>query len=314
MKIAHISDLHICSRFRRENILRTEQLLEHAHSEKIDHLLISGDISHDSTIEDFKIFRELLYQYDFLHSKRASICIGNHDIYGGVHLATDIINFPTRCKTTSMNEKIETFHGIFEELFEDTITINKGNPFPYAKELRDTVIFGLNTNMIYSAWRNPMASNGKLEDNEWEDLKILLSKAEYASKNKIVLAHHHFLHKNKEYVSSLWKLIEKMTMRLYKNKRITRLFSKNDVSLVLHGHVHYNDVYEINNVTFVSGGGSVESDFKEDKCHINLINLEKNKLDVKIVALEPPRIEPRIEPVPVFPNIKIHRQPELARA
>ena len=60
MKIAHISDLHIYSEYLPQNLNKTELLIREAIQNGIDHLVITGDISHCSLPMDYHIFRELM--------------------------------------------------------------------------------------------------------------------------------------------------------------------------------------------------------------------------------------------------------------
>ncbi len=85
MKIAHLSDLHICTEFKPENTAKAEFLIRQSAENDIDHLVITGDISNRSQPMDYHVFRELLIKYGFYNRDRLTIVMGNHDIYGGIH-------------------------------------------------------------------------------------------------------------------------------------------------------------------------------------------------------------------------------------
>ena len=58
MKIAHLSDLHFTNFFRKNNLEKIEYLLKYALRHDFDHLIISGDLTHNADPEDFEILRK----------------------------------------------------------------------------------------------------------------------------------------------------------------------------------------------------------------------------------------------------------------
>jgi hypothetical protein len=83
-------------------------------------------------------------------------------------------------------------------------------------------------------------------------------RAKTPHKLKVVLIHHHFY----RYVmmqtngdKHWWDCFEHQTMKLYRKKKLQRLFSKSGVHLVLHGHVHEYRQYENRGVVFLNGAG-----------------------------------------------------------
>jgi predicted phosphodiesterase len=67
------------------------------------------------------------------------------------------------------------------------------------------------------------------------------------------------------------------------------MFAKNDLKLVLHGHVHDNRKYRKNGVEFLNGGGSV-GDWSESALKVNYIRKEGDKFKIRIEKLEPENI------------------------
>ena len=86
MKIVHLSDLHISLKNLPQNLEYTERLVTYGLEMGADHFVFTGDISHEGKDEDFLAFRNLLERYRLLTSEKTTLVIGNHDIYGGVHL------------------------------------------------------------------------------------------------------------------------------------------------------------------------------------------------------------------------------------
>lgn len=286
MKIAHLSDLHICAKNRPENIERTETLLETALENGMDHLVITGDISHNSQPLDFHILRDLLKKYDLLHPDKLSVVIGNHDIYGGVHLATDVLNFPKKCINLDYHQRINEFGRYFEETFIGTQRPEKTEYFPYAKDLGDIVLFGINSNARYSHLTNPLASNGKIYPDQYNRLRDLLANQRFNHKQKVVLMHHHALYNKDngyEFASPMWQLVEKHTMKILGKRKLMKLFSRYNVGFVFHGHIHVNNDYTYRSTRYFNAGGSLEYDvFKQTM--LNMVTLTDQNVHFEIIS------------------------------
>jgi 3',5'-cyclic AMP phosphodiesterase CpdA len=284
MKIAHISDLHLSTKYRPENIRKADKLIAHAVKNGIDHLVITGDISHLGETKDYEILRKILADYDLLHPDKLSMTIGNHDIFGGVHEAEDILVFPKKCRELDYQAKLLEFYEYFPEAFKHSYMPDDDTPFPYAKEVGQVLFVGINSIAPYSNWKNPLASNGLVSDNEITGIKNILYSDRYLYKQKIVLIHHHMMpvipcDKPK---NNLWAMIERRTMKLHNRSKIASLFSKGSVELVLHGHVHQNHSYFINDVQFLNGGASVQGDY-EDDLKVNYIYLHSGGINIETV-------------------------------
>jgi 3',5'-cyclic AMP phosphodiesterase CpdA len=292
MRIAHISDLHICIDNRPENVNRVERLMFTIRQSKTDHLVITGDMSHDARPKDLGVLRNLLLRYGFLNSSKLSVVVGNHDIFGGIHLAEEIFEFPRKCKETDYEDQVKKFCYFFRESFESTFRPMADSYFPYFKTLDDVLLVGINSIAPYSKLKNPLASNGRIANEEIEAIKDTLSIPDYAKLKKIALLHHHFMPKlvyHKQPESGIWKLVEHHTMKLYGKNKVLNMFAKNDLKLVLHGHVHDNRKYRKNGVEFLNGGGSV-GDWSESALKVNYIRKEGDKFKIRIEKLEPENI------------------------
>jgi DNA repair exonuclease SbcCD nuclease subunit len=239
---------------------------------------------------DFHILQDLLKKYDLLSADKLSVCIGNHDIFGGVHLATEILNYPQKCLETDYDNKVLEFGRFFQEAFTGTYRSAKDEYFPYAKDLGDIVIFGINSIARYSRIKNLFASNGKIYTDQYDQLEKLLSDSQFQGKTKIVIMHHHMNHgKNEDIQSTLWPIMEKHTMKMRKRKKLNRFFQKHNIQYVFHGHIHVNHDYLIDRVRYFNAGASLEYDlYKEIK--LNLVTISPNSADFEIVALTEDKI------------------------
>lgn len=279
-----MSDLHLNTIFKRENIKKLKQTLKHSLKIGFDHLVITGDIADNAEEKEFLILRKMLKSFDLLDSKRVSIVVGNHDIFGGVQTAMDVINFPNRCFTTNYFHRINLFYSCFEELFSDTIVSSNKDSFPYVKYLDDHAFVGLNSIDHYSRLKNPFASNGKISKLQLSSLVELMQDAEWKFKKKIIMTHHHFY---KHYMdstasrSNIWNNIESFTMNLRGKKKLLNFFRENDFPLVLHGHSHEMKEYYRKGIRFLNAGASIDNHSNHSSFFV--INSARDNTSVKLV-------------------------------
>lgn len=261
MKILHLSDLHFCSSFKRENITKTKKILINAIQHSFDHLVITGDISDNSNVNDYEILKRLLKRFGLYNSAKTSIVIGNHDIFGGVQTAFDLLNFHKKCSLTNYNEKIDEFYQAFNELFQNVNFLSESSPFPFIKKIENILFIGMNSIREYSKIKNPFASNGKIKNQQLFQVSKELEKQQYEGYKRILLVHHHF-YKNKEHAhssNSTWNKIENFTLKLHGKKRVFRFLNDNKIKLVLHGHSHENLEYERKGIKFLNAGAVVDN-------------------------------------------------------
>jgi len=297
MRIAHISDLHLCGKYKKNNIERTELLIRHALDNGVQHFVITGDISDNADENDFLVFKEILRKYDLLSSEKTTIVIGNHDIFGGPQTAQDVYNFPSKCMLVNYNDKVSIFINCFKELFVNAIFPNEEMYFPFLKVFKDTLLIGFNSIDHYSRFKNPFASNGKVSKLQIKALKHLISAQEFKEKIKIALVHHHFYKKDmvaKSSKSTLWNKIENFTMKLRGKKNLINFFEDNNVKLVLHGHSHEMIDYFRKGIRCINAGGSIE-------------NESSNEIGLYIIDAFPFDLSVTLSPVLLNPNEDVNK-------
>ena len=286
-RIAHISDLHISAVHHRKNLRRAKTLLMYARQAGVDHIVVTGDIAADADKKDFELARHLFRSLGLLDSSKMSMVIGNHDIFGGVHIAEDVLDFPKRCKHTDYREKVEQFRHSFREAFEKCIGAHSHRLFPFAKMLGDLMIIGINSVARYSKLRNPVGSNGEVEDSEFDALESMLASTLFKDKRKIVLIHHHFSRREVRKdgtMHSVWAAIEKQTIKLRGKKRLIKLFKEHNIEMVLHGHVHEIHEYERGGIRFLNAGGSVLAENPE-QLMLNVLTIGEGAMTTETITL-----------------------------
>lgn len=290
MKIAHISDLHIDKTYKRNNYFKTLRLLEYISENNFDHVIISGDLTENAEASAFEIARNLFKRFGLLDPRKLTLTIGNHDIFGGVHLAEDVINFPKKCRVTDYDAKVKEFEKHFAETFTGTIRNNK--LFPYIKEFDEFALISLNSIARYSVLKNPFASNGEISDKQMKALWELLIENDLKSKKKIVVTHHHFCKNSldEDDAGTLWKILDRQTMKLRGKKHLMKQFKKMGVDVVLHGHVHESNQYKRKNIKFINAGGSILSG-KNDALYVNVIEISSTGITNDLVKVDNPSVK-----------------------
>lgn len=259
MKIAHISDLHLDVNHKPQNLAGTLRLLEYITENNFDHVVISGDITENAESSAFELARNTFNRFGLLHPDKLTVTIGNHDIYGGVHLAEDVVNFPAKCRRTNFHAKVKEFGYYFRETFGKAYS-GSSNIFPFVKELDNILIAGFNSIAYYSFIKNPFASNGKISISQIELAEKYLNETSLKDKKRIAVSHHHFSKDSSDSIASsstVWQAIERQTMKLRGKKKIIKKLANAGIKYVLHGHLHETISYKRKGIRFLNSGGSV---------------------------------------------------------
>jgi 3',5'-cyclic AMP phosphodiesterase CpdA len=235
MRIAHFSDLHVLAlegvpthRFLNKRFtgwvnLRVKRAHKHrpAHVRavareitraKVDHVVITGDLTNLALEQEFVAVRELLEEHLGLDPHEISAVPGNHDLY-------------TR---GAMRDQRFTkyFHDyVASDLPELCADIPLGR-FPFVKLRGPVAIVGLSS----AVPRPPLMASGELGKPQLEALTRILAHPEVQKRTPVILLHHPIHNpptKVKTFVEGLWDadaLIAKLA-GLHRG-------------LVLHGHLH----------------------------------------------------------------------------
>ncbi len=299
MKIIHISDLHLNSKFKKANINKTNNLFHEINEAGFDHLVISGDITHKALPEEFEIFRKLLKKHNLLDSRKVTIVPGNHDIFGGVASAEDILNFTNDCRKADLEDKLTAFVNKLPELFTGVIFPDSEKFFPFIKIIDGAVLVGFNSSDKFHLFNNPMASNGKILKKDRKSVENILSKPEFSGCKKIAVIHHHFCkYENDPQTSqnTIWSRIESQTLKLRGKKKIIDFFKNNSINLVLHGHMHKSDNYQKDGIVFSNAAGSIDNG--TDYYFYNKVECKGNAAEVLTIgplirqSFEKPAVNP----------------------
>jgi len=310
LTIAHISDLHLSPEFKRSNIRNTRSLLDHIARLGVDHLVVTGDIAANGSPSDFSIARKMFEGYGLLDPRKLSVVIGNHDIYGGVNTAEDILSFPARCRATDYTGKVGEFGRWFREAFTGCIGGPDGELFPFVKDLGGVVLVGINSIAPYSAVANPLGSNGIVSERQLNHLRRVLDSRLFKHKQRAVLIHHHF-HKaagksSSGLLGNVWGTLESQTMKLRGKKALLEFFREMNIDIVLHGHDHTTMEYTRKDLLFLNAGGSVQGPTPGDLC-VNFVRADGQGLKTELHRIPS-------SSVPTFPTFDALLPPTLLEA
>jgi 3',5'-cyclic AMP phosphodiesterase CpdA len=281
MKIVHISDLHINAFLNDKSIEKASYLFKHISNLEFDHLVITGDITNNGTDEEYGIFRDLLVEHELLNAEKTTAIIGNHDIFGGIQKADDILIFPDRCRKVDFTSRQFELHERLPELYHNCDT---KSAFPFIKETGDAIFCALNSCLPYSTFKNPFASNGEIEDEQYDLLYEKLLDVQDTGKDIVVLLHHHcnkMKSDGETLIKSMWTNLEKQTMKMRKKKRLIALLKAFQVKLVLHGHVHISEHYVRGGIDFYNAGGTLDNQY-QDMLQYNELQLREGKVEGNI--------------------------------
>lgn len=290
MRIAHLSDLHLSPDHFPERTDALYEILDHCSKLRVDHVVITGDITNQGKSNEFIHARNVFKEFGLLDPQKLTVTIGNHDIFGGPYYAEDVLAFPGVCRQTDYDAKVKEFTTAFRETFDGSKYVSSSSIFPFVKIVRDVAFVAINSVAPWSSMRNPLGSNGEVSKKVVRQLEEWLSSTLLKGKTIIVVIHHHF-HKLEKGSSSgglarLWHAIESSTMKLRKKKRLFRLFKKTSVDLVLHGHVHRHEKHERKNIRFVNAGGTILAQSAEGS-RFHLLDVRKSTIKQTDISMAP---------------------------
>ena len=295
MRIAHFSDPHINLKYHPQHLPRLRRALEDALGRlNADHIIITGDLTSNADTRDLRTVRRLFESLGIMKSSKLTVIVGNHDIFGGPHLADDVLAFPERCKTLDYDEKLSIFQDTFAELFSDTITMCQQG-YPFLKRVQNVCLMGFNSIATHSMLQNPVGSNGTISTEAQGQARALSQHHAWrAAESRIVLLHHHtFRPKDVSHLqvadgisaSGIAARLEQLTLKLYGKRALFKLFNAVDVNIILHGHIHFTGSYMRDEIACLNGAGAVFPAFRGGGYYYNMIEVDGRDREFSVVRL-----------------------------
>lgn len=290
MRIAHLSDLHLSPDHFPERTDAFYGILDTCISRRVDHIVITGDITNQAKEREFAHARAILREYGLLDPKKLTVTIGNHDIFGGPYYAEDVLSFPGTCRQTDYDAKVKEFHAAFREAFDGCSVLSGSGLFPFVKIVKEAAFVGINSVALWSSLRNPLGSNGDVGKKQLQRLREIFRGEFLKGKAVLVLIHHHFSKPEAKGTAGklerLWHAIEAGTMKLWKKKKLFSLFQDAEVDGILHGHVHRHEEYERKRLRFLNAGGTMLGERKGTH-RFHLLEVHAGRVVRSDMAAEP---------------------------
>jgi len=237
MRIAHISDLHVLAlagavpfrlfnkratgyanlRFRRNHQHKSgivRAIASHLSSSKIDHVVVTGDISNLALEAEFQAVRSVLDDVLRLPPSAVTLVPGNHDVY------------------TRGAQKKRRFWQYFEPYLTSDLpefsTEQPGGAFPIVKLRGPAAIIGLSTALA----RLPFVASGRLGLQQLQALEKILTLPEVKTRTPVVLLHHPLFN------PATWTRMKVRLEGLEDAAHLRELLTPLSRGLLLHGHLH----------------------------------------------------------------------------
>ena len=237
MRIAHLSDLHVLAlagisphrflnkrltgyanlRLKRKHIHRksyVEAIASEIAASKIDHVVVTGDLTNLALEAEFEAARDLLEKGLGLSPRDVSVVPGNHDLY------------------TSGAMRSRRFSEFFAEYIKSDLpelaAKTSLGAFPFVRLRGPCAIIGLTT----AVPRPPFVASGKIGDAQLAAFGKIMDHPEVKKRTPVVLIHHP-LHNPP---SKLKTMVEGLTDADELAAHLRH--AEKSHGLVLHGHLH----------------------------------------------------------------------------
>ncbi|MBR4985185.1 MAG: metallophosphoesterase [Proteobacteria bacterium] len=271
MKIGHISDIHwldttgarpgdffnkrlsgafnlLAGRAKKHSKETARMALEMLRDLKIDHLIVTGDLSNLALPGEFSAVRHVLDSY--FEDAQMSIVPGNHDFYTGESL------------------KARRFEKMIYTHRPGNVDLGTEDVWPFVNVFGDVAVIGLN-----SAQPRPwFVAAGRLGVSQLEALEKALNHPEVAGRFKIVALHHHLFQVVMTPGESLRQLEDRA--------ELLDICRRNNVGLIVHGHNHDYTFRYVEPVLVCEAGSCSVCRFKRDvrAGKFNIYTVEERKL------------------------------------
>ncbi len=226
MRLAHCSDLHLLSlegagildfankrwigglnllanRGRHHQSEIFEAMIEDLNEQKVDHLLVTGDVTNLALDDQFRFARTLFDKLD-LGPSDITVLPGNHDAY--------------------VQKGAKHFRTHFQEFFASDAKLDSGETWPCVRKRGPVSIFGLSTS-LQTPW---FTAYGVIGDEQLDRLRTALTAPDVAETLRLVAIHH----------SPAEPRARSRVRGLRDRAKLYALLEEVGAELILHGHEH----------------------------------------------------------------------------
>ena len=255
MKIAHISDLHISGKQDRRQLDHLDRLFDHFNTIGYDHLVISGDLSDSANKVDWEIIRQKLEDHGLYHWEKTTVIPGNHDL---IQLEEELrfynaLNPLPQVRKKAFDRRVLEFCIFFQELITGEEGGDKAFPFLKIINFSSVKIALAALNSVYPWYPadNPLGARGYISPGQ---LRAISAQSVLKSlEDCVVIGLCHHAYKVYGTDSPIDQAFD-WTMELKNRDEFLSVMKVIHAKLVLHGHFHRFQNYEVNGITFINGG------------------------------------------------------------
>lgn len=189
-----------------------EAMMDDIRHQRIDHVVITGDITNLSLDCEFELAREIFARMGF-HPEQVSVVPGNHDVY------------------TRGAERSQRFARFFAaQITSDVRVASDGDhpsgPFPFVRLRGEAALIGLSTAVA----RPPLIASGRAGERQLRALAAAMDHPEVKRRTPVVLLHHPLINPPGRLSLLFRGLLDAPAIR--------EILSGRREALVLHGHLH----------------------------------------------------------------------------
>ena len=232
-----------------------DRLFDHFNTTGYDHLVISGDLSNSANQGDWKIIRQKLESHGLYQWDKTTVIPGNHDL---IQLEEEMrfynaLNPLPRLRKKAFDRRVLEFCIFFQEL----ITGEEGGDkaFPFLKIINfSTVKIALAAlNSVYPWYPadNPLGARGYISLGQLKALGV--ESVLQSLEDCVVIGLCHHAYKVYGTDSPIDQAFD-WTMELKNRDEFLEIMKVIHAKVVLHGHFHRFQSYEVKDITFINGG------------------------------------------------------------
>jgi Icc protein len=253
--IAHLSDLHFASKSDRYLTAKFDAMLGELVRRKYDHLVMTGDLIDTASPQLWTIIRDALVRHGLFDWTKTTVIPGNHDL---IDLENEMrfynaLNPDDRSRQHRVEERLREFNDLFRPLISDDGGGTAGVPF--VKVLRFGEIslsfVAVNTVDPWSGTDNPLGARGSVSHETLTALQQADVRQALEDSFVIGLCHHAY----KVYGTGM--LVDRAfdwTMEFKNRDAYVEAMRSLGARLVMHGHFHRFQVYQVGDMDFINGG------------------------------------------------------------
>jgi 3',5'-cyclic AMP phosphodiesterase CpdA len=240
-----------------------EDLINTLKNEKVDYLIVAGDLTSVGSPNEFKYCKEAILEIANridIQESHVIISLGNHDVNWNIlGVDQEFCSSEQECEEIHRNGYLTIAGSVANHWLEDSFEFDIKGPAPYSgvKEFEDIIFISLNSGWKCS--KDDAIKQGRLDSKQLDWVEKQLETFKDSNKWKVLVLHHHLFNYAYHVPISEHSV-------LTEGPELVDLVGKYGVNIVCHGHRHHPRIVNRiesdwkSPVTFVSAGSlSVES-------------------------------------------------------